>query len=209
MEKLTNQSEWIERAREVLPAGGFGNFDPSIFIRKGRGSRVWDEDGNEYVDYLIGSGPMLIGHSNPEVEEAVLSQISKGTTFFANNTFGVELAEEICNSVKCAEQIRYVSTGGEADMYAMRLARAFTGKDKIIKFEGGYHGMSAEAQMSLSPSNLVNFPQPVPDSAGIPKNIEKDILIAPFNDIDFINSCLLYTSPSPRDLSTSRMPSSA
>ena len=194
MEKLTNQSEWIERAKEVLPAGGFGNFDPSIFIREGRGSRVWDEDGNEYVDYLIGSGPMLIGHSNPEVEEAVLSQISKGTTFFANNTFGVELAEEICNSVKCAEQIRYVSTGGEADMYAMRLARAYTGRSKILKFEGGYHGMCSEAQMSLAPAKLSNFPQAVPDSAGIPESVKSEVLVAPFNDIAFIENILAEES---------------
>tara|TARA_B100001121_G_scaffold171634_1_gene149832 strand:- start:995 stop:2272 length:1278 start_codon:yes stop_codon:yes gene_type:complete len=194
MQKLTNQSEWIDRAKEVLPAGGFGNFDPSIFIREGRGSRVWDEDGNEYVDYLIGSGPMLIGHSNPEVEEAVLSQISKGTTFFANNTFGVELAEEICNSVKCAEQIRYVSTGGEADMYAMRLARAFTGRSKILKFEGGYHGMCSEAQMSLAPIKLSNFPQAVPDSAGIPESVKSEVLVAPFNDIEFIENILAEES---------------
>ena len=194
MQKLTNQSEWIDRAKEVLPAGGFGNFDPSIFIREGRGSRVWDEDGNEYVDYLIGSGPMLIGHSNPEVEEAVLSQISKGTTFFANNTFGVELAEEICNSVKCAEQIRYVSTGGEADMYAMRLARAFTGRSKILKFEGGYHGMCSEAQMSLAPAKLSNIPQAVPDSAGIPESVKSEVLVAPFNDIEFIENILAEES---------------
>ena len=194
MQKLTNQSEWVDRAKEVLPAGGFGNFDPSIFIREGRGSRVWDEDGNEYVDYLIGSGPMLIGHSNPEVEEAVLSQISKGTTFFANNTFGVELAEEICNSVKCAEQIRYVSTGGEADMYAMRLARAFTGRSKILKFEGGYHGMCSEAQMSLAPIKLSNFPQAVPDSAGIPESVKSEVLVAPFNDIEFIENILAEES---------------
>ena len=95
MEKLTNQSEWIERAKEVLPAGGFGNFDPSIFIREGKGSRVWDEDGNEYVDYLIGSGPMLLGHGHPEVLEAVFEQLPKGMTFFANNSSGVALAEEI------------------------------------------------------------------------------------------------------------------
>ena len=191
MQKLNNQSDWIERAKVVLPAGGFGNFDSSVFIREGRGSRIWDQDGNEYVDYLIGSGPMLIGHSNPEVEEAVLSQISKGTTFFANNTFGVELAEEICNSVKCAEQIRYVSTGGEADMYAMRLARAYTGRSKILKFEGGYHGMCSEAQMSLAPTKLSNFPQAVPDSAGIPESVKSEVLVAPFNDIEFIENFLM------------------
>ena len=190
MKKINTQEDWINRAKEVLPAAGFGNFANDIIIKRGKGSKVWDENNNEYIDYLIGSGPMLLGHGHPEVMEAIFEQLPNGLTFFANNSKGIELAEEICKAVKSSEQVRFVSSGGEADMYAMRLARAFTGKDKIIKFEGGYHGMSAEAQMSLSPSNLVNFPQPVPDSAGIPKNIEKDILIAPFNDIDFINSII-------------------
>ena len=181
---------WADRARTVLPAGGFGNFDPSIFIREGKGSRVWDEDGKEYVDYLIGSGPMLLGHGHPEVLEAVAEQLPKGMTFFANNAAGVELAEEICRAVPCAEQVRFLSSGGEADMYAMRLARAFTGRDKILKFEGGYHGMSAEAQMSLAPTQLVNFPQAVPDSAGIPDGVRAGMLIAPFNDLDYLESLL-------------------
>ena len=188
MKKLKTQDEWIARAKEVLPAAGFGNFENDIIIKEGNGSKVWDEDGNEYIDYLIGSGPMLLGHGHPEVMEAILKQLPQGMTFFANNSKGIELAEEICNAVRCSEQVRYVSSGGEADMYAMRLARAFTGKDKILKFEGGYHGMSAEAQMSLSPSVSVNFPQAVPDSAGIPENIQKDVLIAPFNDLEFIES---------------------
>ena len=190
MQKINNQIEWIERANQVLPGGGFGNFDPSVFISRGQGSRIWDEEDKEYVDYLIGSGPMLIGHSHPEVEEAVLSQLSKGTTFFANNVLAIELAEEICRSVACAEQIRYVSTGGEADMYSMRLARAYTKRHKILKFEGGYHGMCAEAQMSLAPTTLSNFPQAVPDSAGIPESVKSEVLVAPFNDIDFINNFL-------------------
>ena len=190
MQKLTTQAEWAERARTVLPAGGFGNFDPSMFIASGKGARVRDADGHEFVDFLIGSGPMLLGHGNPEVEEAVLRQIPQGMTFFANNTAGVELAEEICRAVPCAEKLRYVSSGGEADMYAMRLARAFTGRDKIVKFEGGYHGMSAEAQMSLAPETLVNFPQARPDSAGIPASVAAEMLIAPFNDLEFIRSLL-------------------
>ena len=188
MNRIATQAEWIERARTVLPGGGFGNFDPGIVIREGKGSRVWDEDGREYIDYLIGSGPMLLGHGNEEVQEAVFEQISKGMTFFANNAAGIELAEEICRAVPCAEQLRYVSTGGEADMYAMRLARAFTGRDKILKFEGGYHGMCAEAQMSLAPTRLANFPTPVPDSAGIPESVRDDVWAAPFNDIDFLRS---------------------
>ncbi len=188
MKKNRTQSEWIDRARDVLPAAGFGNFDPGIVIRNGKGSRVWDENGKEYIDYLIGSGPMLLGHGNEEVQEAVFEQIPKGMTFFANNALGIELAEEICRAVPCAEQLRYVSTGGEADMYAMRLARAFTGREKILKFEGGYHGMSAEAQMSLAPSKLANFPQPVPDSAGIPEAVRDNVWAAPFNDADFLRS---------------------
>ena len=187
---MPTQTDWIARAREVLPAGGFGNFDPGVVIREGRGARVWDEDGNEFVDLLIGSGPMLVGHSHPEVLEAVFEQLPKGQTFFANNALGIELAEVIARAVPCAERVRFVSTGGEADMFAMRLARAATGRDKIVKFEGGYHGMSAEAQMSLAPEHLANFPQAVPDSAGIPRGVQEGMLIAPFNDADFIRDLL-------------------
>lgn len=190
MHIIQTQADWIRRASEVLPAGGFGNFDPGILIRRGDGARVWDEDGREYVDYLIGSGPMLLGHGHPEVLEAVLDQLPRGMTFFANNAAGVELAEEITRAVPCAEQVRYVTSGGEADMYAMRLARAATGRDRILKFEGGYHGMSAEAQMSLAPDRQVNFPQAVPDSAGIPDAVRDQMLIAPFNDIAFLQSLM-------------------
>lgn len=187
---MSNQEKWIQRANKVLPAGGFGNFDPSIFIREGKGSRVWDENGKEYVDYLIGSGPMLIGHGHPEVLDVVQSQLGKGMTFFANNTAAVELADAICDAVPCAEQVRYVTSGGEADMYAMRLARAFTGRTKILKFEGGYHGMCGEALMSLAPEIRANFPQAVPDSAGIPASVSDDMVIAPFNDLLTLSALL-------------------
>lgn len=190
MQKLTTQADWITRARAVLPAGGFGNFDPGIVIARGEGSHVWDEDGNEYVDYLIGSGPMLLGHGHPEVVEAVLEQLPLGMTFFANNAKGIELAEAIVDAVPCCEQVRFVASGGEADMYAIRLARAYTGRDKILKFEGGYHGMSAEAQMSLAPEARVNFPQAVPDSAGIPQGVADQMLIAPFNDLAAVEALL-------------------
>ncbi len=190
MLKINTQTEWIDRAKAALPAGGFGNFDPGIMISRGEGSRVWDEDGTEYIDYLIGSGPMLLGHGHPEVLEAVLEQLPKGMTFFANNSKGVELAEAIIDAVPCCEQVRFVASGGEADMYAIRLARAYTGRDKILKFEGGYHGMSAEAQMSLAPSREVNFPQAVPDSAGIPSGVAEQMLIAPFNDLEAVETLL-------------------
>ena len=190
MTAQTGLEAWRERARHVLPAGGFGNFDPGVVLREGRGARVQDEAGREYVDLLIGSGPMLLGHGHPEVVEAAMRQIGKGMTFFATNAAGIELAETLCEAVACAEQVRFVSTGTEADMYAIRLARAHTGRERIVKFEGGYHGMSAEAQMSLAPQKLANFPLPVPDSAGIPESVREDVLAAPFNDADFVRQLL-------------------
>lgn len=190
MQKLKTKAEWIEKAKAVLPAGGFGNFDPEVIIAKGKGSHVWDENGQEYIDYLIGSGPMLLGHGHPEVLEAVLEQLPDGMTFFANNPQGIALAEAICDAVPCCGQVRFVTSGGEADMYAIRLARAYTGKMKILKFEGGYHGMSAEAQMSLAPAKAVNFPHAVPDSAGIPQSVADQVLVAPFNDLDAVASLL-------------------
>ena len=183
---ISSQADWIARAQAVLPAGGFGNFDPGIVIREGHGARVRDEDGREYIDYLIGSGPMILGHGHPEVLEAARVQLAKGLTFFATNASGIALAEEICQAVACADQVRFVSTGGEADMYAMRLARAHTGRDRILKFEGGYHGMSSEALMSLAPAHLEDFPRAVPDSSGIPKSVRDLMLIAPFNDADYV-----------------------
>ncbi|WP_424136391.1 aspartate aminotransferase family protein [Roseomonas chloroacetimidivorans] len=185
MDRLTGEEEaaLIARARRVLPAGSFGNFPAEVILREGRGGRVWDVAGREYVDFLLGSGPMFIGHCHPEVVAAVQEQVTRGTTFFANNEHGIALAEAIVEAVPCAEQIRFVSTGSEADLYAMRLARAFRGRDRILKFEGGYHGMSDYGLMSLAPKQLANFPQPVPDSAGIPKSVREEVLIAPFNDL--------------------------
>jgi glutamate-1-semialdehyde 2,1-aminomutase len=174
----------IEKARRVLPGGTFGNAPSHVVIREGRGGRVWDESGREYVDFLLGSGPMLVGHAHPEVTAAAQARIAQGTTFFANNRYGIELAEAIVEAVPCAEQVRFVSTGSEADLYAMRAARAFRKRDKILKFEGGYHGMSDYSLMSLAPKRPGNFPQPIPDSAGIPRSVREEILVAPFNDIE-------------------------
>jgi glutamate-1-semialdehyde 2,1-aminomutase len=176
----------IEKAQRVLPGGTFGNFPSEVVIREGRGGRVWDEGGREYVDFLLGSGPMLIGHAHPEVTAAVQERVAQGTTFFANNRWGIELAAAIVEAVPCAEQVRFVSTGSEADLYAMRAARAFCKRDKILKFEGGFHGMSDYSLMSLAPKRPGNFPQPIPDSAGIPRSLRDEILVAPFNDLEVV-----------------------
>jgi glutamate-1-semialdehyde 2,1-aminomutase len=124
------------------------------------------------------------------VVEVVQQVATKGTTFFANNPYGIRLAAEIVDAVACAEKVRFVSSGSEADLYAMRLARAYTKRDKILKFEGGYHGMSDYGLMSLAPKRAGNFPQPIPDSAGIPKSLRDEMLVAPFNDLETVASLI-------------------
>jgi glutamate-1-semialdehyde 2,1-aminomutase len=184
MQRGAAEQALIDRAREVLPAGTFGNMASNTVVARGKAGRVWDLSGNEYVDFLIGSGPMLVGHDHPEVTAAVLEQIPKGTTFFANNEPGIALAEEICNAMACASKMRFVSTGSEATLYAMRAARAHRKRDKILKFEGGYHGMSDYSLMSLAPKRLSNYPRAIPDSPGIPKTVSEDVIIAPYNDAE-------------------------
>lgn len=180
----------VERATRVLPAGSFGNLSGSIIIREGQGGRVRDVHGREYVDYLLGSGPMFIGHCHPEVMAAVQEQIPRGTTFFANNEHGIRLAERICDAMACADMVRFVSAGSEATLYAMRAARAHRKRDKILKFEGGFHGMSDYSLQSLAPRRLSNFPNAVADSAGIPARISDEVLIAPFNDAETVRSLI-------------------
>ncbi len=186
----TDESALIETANKVLPAGTFGNTALDVVIAKGKAGHVWDVSGNEYIDYLLGSGPMLVGHAHPEVTAAVLAQVVDGTTFFVNNPHGIKLAAEIVDAVPCAEQVRFVCTGTEADLYALRIARAYRRRDKILKFEGGYHGMSDYGLMSLAPKRLANFPTPVPDSAGIPKSVRDEVIVAPYNDLDAVRSLI-------------------
>ena len=176
----------VEQARRVLPGGSFGNLPAEMIIREGKAGRVWDEEGREYVDFLLGSGPMFIGHGHPEVTAAVQAQVPQGTTFFANNRHGIQLAEEIVAAMACAEQVRFVCTGTEADLYAMRVARAFRKRDKILKFEGHFHGYADALNFSAAPpldqAGPAAAPRAYPESAGIPASSRGDILIIPFND---------------------------
>ena len=183
-------NDLVEQARRVLPGGSFGNMPAEVILKEGKGGRVWDESGKEYVDFLLGSGPMFVGHAHPEVTAAVQAQVPSGTTFFGNNRHGIALAEAIVDAVPCADQVRFVCSGTEADLYAMRAARAFRKRDKILKFEGGYHGMSDYALISLAPKNPGNFPRGSIDSAGIPKSVADEMLVAAFNDIDMVRSLI-------------------
>src|SRR5262245_44939216 len=192
MQRAASETEQalIETARSVLPAGGFGNVAHEIIVARGLGGRGWDGSGNEYVDDLLGSGPMIVGHAHAEVVDVVQKVAAQGTTFFTNNEYGIRLAAEIVDAVPCAEKVRFVSTGSEADLYAMRLARAYKKRDKILKFEGGYHGMSDYGLMSLAPKRAGNFPQPIADSAGIPRSVRDEVLVAPFHDLETVASLI-------------------
>jgi glutamate-1-semialdehyde 2,1-aminomutase len=177
----------LDKAQRYLPGGTLGNTrfadDVAFVVRAGKGSKVYDMSGNEYIDYLLGSGPMILGHAHPAVVAAVRDYLERGSTYFTLNEPAIALAEVICEAVPCAEKIRFCSTGSEATFFALRAARTFTKKDKILKFEGGYHGSHDYALMSSYPSLPKDFPRAVPDSAGIPRVLEDEVLIAPFNDL--------------------------
>ncbi|MDA1127561.1 MAG: aminotransferase class III-fold pyridoxal phosphate-dependent enzyme [Chloroflexi bacterium] len=177
----------LEKARRYLPGGNGGNLalpnELDFLASRGKGSRIFDVSGNEYVDWLMGSGPMILGHAHPAVTEAVIKAVECGSTFFATNDKAVELAEELVNAVPCAEQVRFTTSGTDACFQAMRAARAFTGKEKILKFEGAFHGTSDYALMSLTPPASVEYPQAQASSGGIPKAIQDLMLIAPYNDL--------------------------
>jgi len=188
---MNNSPDQIRaKAKQFLAGGTFGNPTGDLILAKGEGGRAWDPEGREYIDYLLGSGPMLLGHSHPEVTQAVQEALEGGTTYFAMNEKAILLAEQIVNAVPSADKVRFTSTGTEATLYALRLARAATGREKIIKFEGGYHGMHDYALMSLKPSRTADYPHPIPDSRGIPKAVEESMLLAPYNDLEYVTSLI-------------------
>lgn len=190
MRKRTDEEKkLVEKAFRYMPAGSLGNVimkqEEAFLIAGGKGSRVWDSSGNEYIDYLLGSGPEFLGHANPEIIAAIVRALEKGSTFFHTNEASVQLAEEIVKAVPCAEQVRFTSSGTEADLQAMRIVRAFRKRDKILKFEGGYHGTSDYGWVSITHRETPPFPfAAIPESAGIPKAALDLILVAPFNDLN-------------------------
>lgn len=185
--RSTSQEQLLDRASEVL-GGSLGAFrlpaQQAVVVARAAGSKIYDVDGREFVDYLMGSGPLLIGHAHPAVVEAVQRQAALGSTYYTLNEPIIELAERIVEAVPCAEEVRFVSTGTEATFHAMRIARTFTGKPKILKFEGGFHGVNDYAMMSAHATRQTPYPTPIPDSAGIPHEVESDVLISRWNDIE-------------------------
>ena len=181
----------LARAKAALAGGCLGTFvlpdDLAVIPARGQGSRLWDVDGREYIDYVMGSGPLILGHAHPAVVAAVAAEAARGSHFYAPmNEAALRLAEKIIAASPCAESVKFVNSGAEATFTALRLARGFTGRDKILKFEGGYHGHHDYAQMSFAPQVPAEFPEALPDSAGIPKVLASQVLVAPFNDADAV-----------------------
>lgn len=178
----------LMKAQQYLPGGSNGNVnlppEDAFIIASGQGARVYDLEGHAWIDYLLGSGPMILGHAHPQVVAAVQEQTLKGTTFFYLNDRVVELAEAIVNAVPCADKIRFMSSGSEATFFALRIARAFRNRDKILKFEGGYHGSHDYAMMNVEGQGVAEYPRAVRGSAGIPRSIEQEVLIAPYNNLE-------------------------
>lgn len=182
-----NSSRLFEEAKRYLPGGvdspvrafkGVGG--TPLFISRGEGCRIYDEDGNEFIDYVCSWGPLIVGHANPRVVAAMSSALQKGTSFGAPTTSETELAQMICDAIPSMDMVRFVNSGTEAVMSALRLARAFTQRNKIIKFIGCYHG-HWDGVLVKAGSGLATLG--VPDSVGVPASFAQDTLVAPYNDL--------------------------
>lgn len=180
------QAMLLADADRYLAGGGLGLFqlppELNLVVARGAGSRIWDIAGREYIDYHLSSGPALLGHAHPEVIAAVQAQLPKGTTFYFLNEPEIRLARRIVQAVPCAEQVHYTGSGTEATFYALRIARAFTGRNKVLKFEGAWHGMHDYGLWGTVPDRPSDYPRARPDSIGVPPQTGETVLVAPFND---------------------------
>lgn len=181
-----DSGSWLERARRLFPGGAINVLrlpaDEQFVVVRGEGAYVWDERGRSYVDVVLGSGPLILGHAHPTVQAAVKRQIEQGSTYYNVNRPAIELAEAILEAFPGAQRVRFASGGSDATYLAMRLARAATGRNKVLKFEGAFHGFHDMSMMSLSPTEPTAFPRGVPSSGGVSEGTYGDVLVAPFND---------------------------
>lgn len=184
---VSRREDLVQRAN-VLLGGSLGTFvlpdDLAVIVDHAEGAYLYDLNGRRYIDYLLGSGPMLLGHAPPEIVSAVQAQVAKGLSYFVMNEPVIHLAERMVELVPCAEMVRFVSSGTEATFHALRIARTYTGKPKILKFEGGYHGVHDYALMSAMSAVQTQYPTPIPDSGGIPRDVESDVIVTRWNDLE-------------------------
>ena len=199
---LNTRKSWqlYERAVKVMPGGASSHgqcypvFDPyPLTFERGKGSKIWDADGNEYIDFILSMGPCILGHSHPKLIEAVRAQLEKGTAFAVLNETEVKLAEKVCKIVPNADMVRFSNSGAEATMSAIRIARGYTGKDKIIKFEGAYHGAHdyvLVGGLGTPPLGSPLVPQKIPSSWGIPEDTLRTVILLPWNDLSVVEKTL-------------------
>ncbi len=198
----SNSQQWFSRAKQVL-AGGIsssarasttGSLPYPLYIERGAGAHIWDVDGHEFVDYLLSYGAALLGHADSGLCTAVQRQLSRGTMFGTCNTVEVELAEQICAMVPGADLVRYANSGSEAISGAIRAARGFTGRNRILKFEGHYHGwvdiLAISNRPSVTEAGPLEHPNSSPHSRGIPAGVSQDVIIAPWNHKNIIEHLL-------------------
>ncbi len=192
--KTTRSRQLMKRARKFIPGGvnsavrAFGAVGGDVrFIERGRGSHVWDADGNRYIDYVGSWGPLILGHAAPPVLKAVRAATTRGTSFGAPTALEIELANEICKALPSVDQVRMVSSGTEAAMSAIRLARGATGRPRILKFEGCYHG-HADYLLVSAGSGVATLG--IPGSPGVPREFVELTLQAPYNDLEAVESVL-------------------
>jgi glutamate-1-semialdehyde 2,1-aminomutase len=197
-------SELYERAKRVLAGGVSSGFRSSesphpLFFARAEGARMWDVDGNESLDFTLSQGPMILGHCNPIVHEAVCRADARGQVYAAQHLEELELAEALQQLIPCAELMRFCVSGSEAAQAALRVARAYTRRPKFIKFEGHYHGWLDSVAFSVNPP--LSAPdagpdvEPVPWSSGIPAGLSEDVIVLPWNDLDVIEKVLQKKGP--------------
>ena len=188
--KISESKKLFSRAQEVMPGGvnspvrAFKSVQSEpLFITHAKGSRLFDADGNSFIDYIGSWGPMILGHADPRITSEIEKAVQKGTSFGTPTEGEIELAEMISDAVQSVEMVRLVNSGSEAAMAALRVARGFTGRDKIIKFEGCYHG-SVDALLVKAGSGATTLG--IPDSPGVPQSFTEHTLSAPFNDLETV-----------------------
>ena len=198
MDKFKRSRELFEEAQQHLVGGvdspvrafkAVGGTPP--FMARGKGSRIYDEDGNEYIDYVCSWGPLILGHGHPQVVAALKQAIERGISFGASTVLETTLARIISAAIPSIEIIRFVNSGTEATMTALRLARAYTGRERIIKFAGGYHGHS-DGLLAKAGSGLITLG--IPDSPGVPVSYAQNTLIAQYNDIESVDQMFQHYS---------------
>ncbi|MCY4243947.1 MAG: aminotransferase class III-fold pyridoxal phosphate-dependent enzyme [Gammaproteobacteria bacterium] len=190
-----NSRDYWQIAESLLPGAGLGGYslprEVRFVIREGRGGRLVSVDGRAYVDFVCGAGATIIGHNHPAVIEAVRERAGRGMHFFGTlNDAALELAEELAAAIPCAERIIFTTTGSEATAYCMRIARAATGRPRVLKFEGAYHGNHDYAAFSMFPDAPAKYPAAKPDVGGVPVALDATMSVAPFNDLATVEKIL-------------------